>query len=73
MPCICHVCVLFSVSFVRYIYYCSEHLKITLEMCAEMHAGAHAKCPLLLSNFNQNWLSSLIVVNFHYQVSSEQV
>jgi hypothetical protein len=22
---------------------------------AEMHVGLHVKCPLLLSNFNQNW------------------
>jgi hypothetical protein len=34
--------------------------------CTEMHIGLLVKCPLLLSDFNQNWLCSQILVKLSY-------
>jgi hypothetical protein len=43
-------------------------------LCNEMHVCPHAKCPLLLSNFNQNWNVSTDLVKLpQYEVSHKSV
>jgi hypothetical protein len=36
----------------------------TLEIGSETHADIHAQCPLLLSDFNRNWLCQQFFLNF---------
>jgi hypothetical protein len=49
-------------------------LRVTFEMCAETHARLHLKCPLLLSDFNENWgVSTNFGRTYQYQISWESV